>query len=1079
MSEQFSILIDSRSRFETGAPGGAWLPMPATQEQLHAAMRSVGITADNPQDFFVGGFANTEDCPFDVPLAVIQSGSMDELNYLGKLLEMQRDEDKAKFAAAVTLGEYAGNLKDLINLAQNLDCYWIYPTVQSEEDYGYYLIDELDELELPEEAKKYFMYEEYGRDASINDGGRFTEQGYVYNNKNTFSEWYNGRDIPKEYRIMSYPQPTRLDPEKIEMDAAAMQAAPLTVEPPQPQPVIPINLTAEKPAEKLKEITDRLEQGITELFDSERYKEYLRVMSKFHNYSFNNTLLIAMQKPDASLIAGFTAWKNQFQRNVKKGEKGIKIIAPSPFKIKQETEKIDPQTQKPVIGRDGKPVTEEKEITIPAYKVVSVFDVSQTEGKELPDIAVDALTGDVEQYSDFFAALEKTSPVPIGFEKIEGGAHGYYHLEDKRIALDEGMSELQTLKTAIHEIAHAKLHDIDLNAPKDEQQPRVDRRTREVEAESVAYTVCQHYGLDTSDYSFGYVAGWSSGRELAELKSSLETIRSAAADIINSIDGHIAELQKQHEAEKAAPDLAAAQEQQTEKPLTDLQKKAAAIAEKYEALSTQEKIGVIAQAFGGTAGRIETSPCTGKWRGTSDISIRFDNGASLFLGNRLTPKAKTAAVQRELVNDTLLRYNPEIISATKEAALASLMEREAKDNAIAAQKGLKPYTLLNVEFNDGADGQSSGYMGWYYVTLAVDGNICSHIETGLNYDIADGKVSAEPTREKYFAAGALKDSEVDYVFNNVGFSSTSGLYAIPVSDAVLQRAEKTLAERTQAQAAQRTEKDVIYTMHTNPRSESLADRSFLQAYEQQPDGKAIPGDLLFVGTPEKCRELLQSLNAGELTQGEVKALYAKSQEPDRDSFSIYQLKRGDETRDLRFEPYDRLTAAGHAVDPANYDLIYSAPLAPGTSLEDIFTRFNIDHPKDFKGHSLSVSDVVVLHQNGQDTAHYVDSIGYRQTPEFLQPQNYLKHVEDIVEQNDNNFDGIINNTPQTPSIGELEQKAKAGEPISLIDLANAIHADKERGKEEKPSIRAQLRAAKEQTTQRKAQRSKTQDLERI
>ena len=1079
MSEQFSILIDSRSRFETGAPGGAWLSMPATQEQLHAAMRSVGITADNPQDFFVGGFANTEDCPFDVPLAVIQSGSMDELNYLGKLLEMQRDEDKAKFAAAVTLGEYAGNLKDLINLAQNLDCYWLYPTVQSEEDYGYYLIDELDELELPEEAKKYFMYEEYGRDAAINDGGRFTEQGYVYNNKNTFSEWYNGRDIPKEYRIMSYPQPTRPDPEKVEMDAAAMQAAPLTVEPPQPQPVIPINLTAEKPAEKLKEITDRLEQGITELFDSERYKEYLRVMSKFHNYSFNNTLLIAMQKPDASLIAGFTAWKNQFQRNVKKGEKGIKIIAPSPFKIKQETEIIDPQTQKPVIGRDGKPVTEEKEITIPAYKVVSVFDVSQTEGKELPDIAVDALTGDVEQYSDFFAALEKTSPVPIGFEKIEGGAHGYYHLEDKRIALDEGMSELQTLKTAIHEIAHAKLHDIDLNAPKDEQQPRVDRRTREVEAESVAYTVCQHYGLDTSDYSFGYVAGWSSGRELAELKSSLETIRSAAADIINSIDGHIAELQKQHGAEKAAPDLAAAQEQQTEKPLTDLQKKAAAIAEKYEALSTQEKIGVIAQAFGGTAGRIETSPCTGKWRGTSDISIRFDNGASLFLGNRLTPKAKTAAVQRELVNDTLLRYNPEIVSAAKEAALASLMEREAKDNAIAAQKGLKPYTLLNVEFNDGADGQSSGYMGWYYVTLAVDGNICSHIETGLNYDIADGKVSADPTREKYFAAGALKDSEVDYVFNNVGFSSASGLYALPVSDAVLQRAEKTLAERTQAQAAQRTEKDVIYTMHTNPRSESLTDRSFLQAYEQQPDGKAIPGDLLFVGTPEKCRELLQSLNAGELTQGEVKALYAKAQEPDRDSFSIYQLKRGDETRDLRFEPYDRLTATGHAVDPANYDLIYSAPLAPGISLEDIFTRFNIDHPKDFKGHSLSVSDVVVLHQNGQDTAHYVDSIGYRQTPEFLQPQNYLKHVEDIVEQNDNNFDGIINNTPQTPTVGELEQKAKAGEPISLIDLTNAIHADKERGKEEKPSIRAQLRAAKEQTAQRKAQRSKTQDLERI
>ena len=488
MSEQFSVLIDSRTRFETGIPGGVWLSMPTTTEQLHEAMKSVGITAKNPQDFFINGFANTEQQPFDVPLPVIQSASLDELNYLGNLLSMLGDEDREKFAAAVTLGEYAGNIKDLINLAQNLDCYWIYPTVQNEADYGYYLIDELDELELPEEVKKYFMYEEYGRDAAINDGGRFTEQGYIYNNKNTFTEWYNGRenDIPKEYKVMSFPQPERTEPEQSYMDAATPgQEVRAAEQPTEPRPVIPIVLTSEKPAEKLKEITDRLEQGITELFDSERYKEYLRVMSKFHNYSFNNTLLIAMQKPDASLVAGFSAWKNNFERNVMKGQKGIKIIAPSPFKVKQEMQKIDPHTQKSVIGKDGKPVTEEKEITIPAYKVVTVFDVSQTEGKELPDIAVDELTGDVDRYKDFFAALEKTSPVPIAFEKIEGGSHGYYHLADKRIALNEGMSELQTLKTAIHEIAHAKLHDIDLNAPKD-GQPRVDRNTREVEAESVA-----------------------------------------------------------------------------------------------------------------------------------------------------------------------------------------------------------------------------------------------------------------------------------------------------------------------------------------------------------------------------------------------------------------------------------------------------------------------------------------------------------------------------------------------------------------------------------------------------------------
>ena len=1895
MSETFSILIDSRSRFETGQPGGVWLSMPTTTEQLHEAMKSVGITADNPQDFFINGFANTEEYPFDVPLPVIQRSTIDELNYLGKLMEMQSDDDRDKFTAAVTLGEHAGSVKDLINLAQNLDCYWIYPTVRSEADYGYYLIDELDELELPEEAKKYFNYEEYGRDAVKKDRGQFTEQGYIYNNGNTFSQWYNGResDIPQEYKAMSFPEPEHPDPDKLEKDEAAPgQEAAEPQPPPQPRPVNPIILTADKPAEKLKEITDRLEQGITELFDSERYKEYLQVMSKFHNYSFNNTLLIAMQKPDASLIAGFNAWKNNFGRNVMRGEKGIRILAPSPYKIRQEVEKKDPQTGKTVIGGDGKPVTETREIQIPAYKVVAVFDVSQTEGRELPSISANELTGDVEQYEDFFAALEKTSPVPMGFEKIEGTAHGYYHLEEKRIAIDEGMSELQNLKTAIHEIAHAKLHDIDLNAPQEEQPDRPDRRTREVQAESIAYTVCQHYGLDTSDYSFGYVAGWSSGRELAELKSSLETIRATAAEIINTIDGHFAELQKEREAAKeqeaeaqTQPDLTAeptvtilwsessqlregetiplsrantliealdeanlespgydktefridfvmngkadqyegrqdlgdgegaliehiekyhayyandpnwnnfllehegeealeadkehrafllnefvpylklhcnlsemertagealqkdnltpaettyhtamqayvsecrglinqgeynlppvpqlkdfdvelqaykehvkeeiaqeaaaagmtveeyaangyepytAQEQEAayrldngdylyiqtcesgydytfyredfseidggqldnpdlsmlsardeilalherkdtaiekldveafeqaqeaaqtaepqepekpeaqekpqepespisekadapeqagqtaDKPLTDLQKKAVEIAKQYEALPLQDKIGIIAQAFGGTEGKIETSPCTGKWRGTSDISIKFDNGASLFIGNHRTPQAKTAKVQTEYVNAALVRYNPEIIAATKEAAIAALRARETKDNEIAAQKGLKPYTLLNVEFNDGTDEKSGGHIGWYYVTLAVDGKIHAHIETGLNYDILDGKVSENPTREDYFTAGALKETDVDYVFNNVGFSSTSDLYSLPVRDDVLERAEKTLAQRNGAQpekaadpqshtaeqpeptettvtyypinenaarrakeaisfsdykpgsataeyrhyvdeaaeiaarqkkrvdpsfhekidglldayarklaanmnkgyeitarvpsimiaggsnfpvrkkekqnaaadknmqefteiqglldkirstgmggisaddpnavsklesklaklealqetmkavnayyrknktldgcphlspeqieklkasmsgsyranpkpfesyqlsnnnaeirrlknritaltrrkelgyvgwefdggrveantadnrlqiffdekpdkeireelkgngfryapsaeawqrqlndnaiyaadrikfiqpltgerptelqkrarqeaaaqkeaepeqpqeAAQDTEPGDASTPETfckvrqNPYSDSRENSYILQEYVSQDNGMAKLGDILYMGTPEKCRELLGKLEAGELTQGDVKELYAKAQEaektdtalPDptisvadmekygykwngmlplqetaaahlfekedmqifllysdgsegiagsvdeiqnhaekggifgvhkedwialceyrdmkqdlagseaakealreygvKDTFSIYQLKDGDGMRDYHFEPYDRLQAAGLAVEAANYNLTYTAELTPGTSLEDIYTRFNIDHPADFRGHSLSVSDIVVLHQNGQDTAHYVDSFGYKEVPEFLQEQtqqpekaNPLKHVEDTIEQNDNNFDGIINNTPTTD---ELEAKARSGEQISLAEYAAALKAEQEQGKEKKPgkkaekkpSIRAQLKADKERAAQKKQARSKSQDLER-
>lgn len=312
----------------------------------------------------------------------------------------------------------------------------------------------------------------------------------------------------------------------------------------------PIVLTAETPEGKLNEITDRLEQGITKLFDSDRYKEYLNVMSKFHNYSLNNTLLIAMQKPDATYIAGYNAWKNNFGRSVMKGEKGIRILAPSPYKIRQKVEKKDPQTGKKILDKEGKPVIEEKEITIPAFKVVSVFDVSQTEGRELPTIAVDMLTGAVDRYKDFFTALEKISPVPIAFENIEGGVHGYYHLKDKRIAIQKDMSELQTLKTAIHEIAHAKLHDIDLKVQRDKQN-QLDSRIQEVEAESVAYTVCQHYGLDTSDYSFGYIAGWSSGRDLTELRASLETIRATAGEIIKSVDGHFAELQKPIEEKRA------------------------------------------------------------------------------------------------------------------------------------------------------------------------------------------------------------------------------------------------------------------------------------------------------------------------------------------------------------------------------------------------------------------------------------------------------------------------------------------------------------------------------------------------
>ena len=1556
MSETFSILIDSRTRFETGKPGGEWLSMPTTTEQLHAAMRSVGITADNPQDFFINGFSNTEQYPFDVPLSVIQGSTIDELNYLGKLLKMQSDEDRDKFTAAVMLGEHAGSVKDLINLAQNLDCYWIYPTVRSEADYGYYLIDELDELELPEEAKKYFKYEEYGRDAVQKDRGQFTDQGYIYNNGNTFSQWYKGRDndIPKEYKVMSFPEPERPTPDKLEKDEAApeQEAAPQEPQPEaQPRPVNPIILTADKPAEKLKEITDRLEQGITELFDSERYKEYLQVMSKFHNYSFNNTLLIAMQKPDASLIAGFSAWKNNFGRNVMRGEKGIRILAPSPYKIRQEVEKKDPQTGKTVIGKDGKPVTETKEIQIPAYKVVAVFDVSQTEGRELPSISANELTGDVEQYEDFFAALEKTSPVPMGFEKIEGTAHGYYHLEEKRIAIDEGMSQLQNLKTAIHEIAHAKLHDIDLNAP--EQPDRPDRRTREVQAESIAYTVCQHYGLDTSDYSFGYVAGWSSGRELAELKSSLETIRATAAEIINTIDGHFAELQKEREAAKAqeaekepTPDLAAeptvtilwsespqlregdtfplsranalieaideanlaspgydktefridyvmngipdhyegrqdlgdgegaliehiekyhtyyANDPNWENYLLQHEGKEALEADKEHRamllnefipylklhcnLSEMERIAGEALQAGDNLTPTETAYHTAmqayvaECRGlinqgeyhlppvpqlkdfdmelaaykehvkaeiaqeAADAGMTVEeyaaNGYEPYTApepeaaqtaepqepgepeaqekpqepespvsekadmpeqaepttseaaQTSTPEPTETTVTYYPINENAARrakeaisfsdYNPgsataeyrhyvdeaaEIAARQKKrvdpsfhekidglldayarklaanmnkgyeitARVPSIMiaggsnfpvRKKEKQNA-AADKNMEEYReiqgLLDKIRSTGMGGISAddpnavsklesklakleqaqetmkAVNAYYRKNKTLDG--CPHLspeqieklkasmsgsyranpkpfesyqlsnnnaeirrlknritaltrrkELGyVGWEFDGGRVEANTADNRlqiFFDEKPDKEIREELKGNGFRYAPSTEAWqrqlndnAIYAADCIkciqpltgerpteLQKrarqeaaAEKAAApeqpQDTEPGTADAPEKpttpETFYKVRQNPYSDSPENSYLLQEYVAQDNGMAKLGDILYTGTPEKCRELLGKLETGELTQGDVKDLYAKAQEaqtaaepgqevpeptadkkePDKDTFSIYQLKRGDETRDYRFEPYDRLQAAGLSVEAANYDLIYTAPLAPDMTLEDISVRFNIDHPKDFKGHSLSTSDVVVLHQNGQDTAHYADSYGYREVPEFLHEQtpqltpdtrmtgeqirtprgsfsvtdmtaeqmkeagygfhhtsedgkylimgngtqafavaaeqpekaNPLKHVEDAIEQNDNNFDGIINNTP-TPTADELEAKARSGEQISLAEYAAALKAEKEQGKkaepgkkpEKKPSIRAQLKADKERAAQKKQARSKSQDLER-
>ena len=1836
MSEVFSILLHNRQRYEQGKEG-LWFSLPTTTEKLQEALREIGISADNPQDFFLYDYRSTQERPIKLPRDLVLSADVDELNFLAARLEKLDAAELAELNAALTSPQSDfHSIGQIIDYPDNVDYYVHLPDVTGTGQLGDYYLNRSGMVDMPEGWKAGIFLPRFGLHIANTEHGVFTDYGYLVKSGDEWQRVHEGQPVPEEYRVMAYPAPEIL---RDEAPARTVQpeVAP-TAEAAAPPPVVPIILNSQNGADRMKEITDRLETGIQELFESERYTAYLTSMAKFHSYSFNNTLLIAMQ--GGQLVAGYNKWRDDFHRNVKRGEKGIKILAPAPYKVKKEMPKLDEQGQ-PVMDKDGKPLTEVQETQVPAFKIVSVFDVSQTEGEPLPSIGVDELAGNVEQYEDFFKALEQTSPVPMAFEDIPGGSHGYYHLTEKRIAIQENMSELQTLKTAIHEIAHAKLHAIDPDAPVTKQADRPDSRTREVQAESVAYAVCQHYGLDTSDYSFGYVAGWSSGKDLKELRASLETIRATAHELITTIDGHLAELQQQRQAQQAveqtveqaaeqpapdsvfsklppeqqqemtdsvkamlqtlidadvkstgevtqgtldaiqtqgfvlsddgtlqraeaqpepqpwngidgllnnkpimpeatlteranalidwaerngqrmgneerrliveyaeavgntdkvielinrlcehgyemqhghvdelvksridreiaeakaaqqptldptaepvvtilfteSPDLemgqqmplheadalfarldaehrgggyydktdfridftfqgephsysgrqdfgdrdgslikhireyqtfylndenwkdhltrqggpeawaedhasreaflteiipymelhcnlsrleqeaqtrlassdtltpeetayygalvdyamecrpllnrgqyrlpeppqlsdfdqslqdykkqieaeleqeaaaagmtveeyaaagyeapeqpqettgqptkepaasdyyysinegaarrakemnsysdykpgsataeyrhyvdkafALAQEQkkrvdpmyhekidslldtyarklatnmnhsfaidarvpsiliaggsnfpvrqkekqnaardsnmqewqyiqglldkirstgmggirqddpqaipklqkklaglekaqetmkavnayyrkhgtldgcphlspeslenlkadmasgwhyekkpfqswelsnnnaeirrvrqriesltranevayvgwefdgghveanreqsrlqvffedkpdadarqqlkehgfrwapsvgawqrllngnayyaadrissiqpltgekptelqrssirqqqaqmaqaqaepeecvyrvhaatrsdspenlyllqayvpQTDgtvkigavlyagteekcrelldqlntgeltqeavkelyakeqeqpqepapeqevtpepepapeqeagpqaKPMTDLQKKAVEIAGRYKDLPLQGKIDIIAQAFGCKTGEIRTSPCTGKWRGISDMSIHFDNGASLFIGNHLTPKAKTVKVQTECVNSALVRYNPEIVQATKEAALPVLLQREAKDNEIAAQKGLKPYTLLNVEFNDGADEQTGGYIGWYYVTLAVDGKICTHLETGLSHDIADGKVSDTPTRADYFTAGALKETDVDYVFNNVGFSSASSLYALPLREDVRERAEQTLAQRS-------------------------------------------------------------------------------ADQPERDTFSIYQVPAGPEGRDFRYRPYEELQAAGLAVDRKNYALVYTAPLDKKTTLEDIYRTFNADdRPAGFRGHSLSVSDVVVVNRGGKEEAHYCDSIGFTPVPEFMR-ESPIKTAEMSTEQNYNMIDGTLNNAP---SMGELEARAKAGEQISLFDVAEAAKAEAQKPKQirpasktaqrqKKPSIRAQLKAAKEEQAKKPPQREKSKELE--
>ena len=863
--------------------------------------------------------------------------------------------------------------------------------------------------------------------------------------------------------------------------------------------------------QKVQEITEKLEQGIKELFESEKYKTYLNTMSKFHNYSFNNTMLIAMQKPDATLVAGFKAWQKNFDRHVKKGEKGIRILAPAPYKIKEEQEKLDPVTGEIMLDKNGIPITEEVEIKIPAFRVVPVFDVSQTDGKELPDIGINELSGSVEDYEDFMQALTEVSPVPITYEDIDGDAKGYFHTTDHRIAIQEGMSQSQTVKTAIHEVAHAKLHDRERNQDIVAVLDK-DRNTKEVEAESVAYTVCQHFGIDTSDYSVGYIAGWSSDRDMKELKSSLDTIRKTASELLTGIEDRLAELQK---------DRAVEQEQNKESILLiqndDLTKYSLVsvmgmdrqeLMDVLSAMSEDDKLSIQAYLESKGAWTTEIANENTKEFGEYHLDVRYNTDTEELVDMKERKAIYDKSMEPIAAGDVVVKFSGSMGSEWEISKITNMSPDEVK-------KLLYDMVLLN---ESEWDGDYNAYLK----------------EHGAEMTLISSSAGLNEHAPQFF----------DFAYDaDTGVSASTELSAIQQAENLINRMEHgatvfTDDERNlivnynykldDMEKTRELAEKLAYMIENQPVNEALTVIDAQAEIDALPDGMIGLSEMHEYGyswnemlplTKDKATELFgEDVAVYQLHEDGSETLIEDSEElkehkgifgvekddwsaylehqsmkqeleespanreaqlllGSEDRFGIYQLKDTEEARDIHFMGMDYLESKGIAVTRENYDLLYTAPLEEDTSLEDIYTRFNIDHPKDFKGHSLSVSDVVVLHQNGQDTAHYVDNFGYKEVPEFLQPENYLKAAEQTTEQNYNMIDGQINNTP---TAAELEEKAKAGEQISLAEYAEALKTDKGRGKpakQEKPSIRAQLKAAKEQTTKKQA-RQKTQDLER-
>ena len=718
--------------------------------------------------------------------------------------------------------------------------------------------------------------------------------------------------------------------------------------------------------DRMREIVDSIENGIKELFESDKYRQYLSTMSRFHRYSVNNTMLIYMQRPDATHVAGFNKWRDQFGRNVLKGEKGIRIIAPTPYKKKVEEIKTDPETNAPLLDADGKAIIEEKEIRIPMFKVVSVFDVSQTSGKPLPQLAAD-LSGNVQQYEVFMEALRRASPVPMEIKPVARDTDGFFSIKAQSITIRAGMSEVQTVCAAVHEIAHAKLHDYEhMTELADDGETILvpgekSRNTEEVEAESISYAVCQYYGIETGENSFGYIATWSKGKELKELRASLETINKTASELITDIDRHFAEICKERGIDRE--DLAAA-----EQPSVEAQE-----VEKLYMVDNDKYIHVQRSDTGidytiydaGSAKVLDGGVLDGTEQQLSTAALEVCK-----LHN-IGEAAPIRLAPLELLKD-LREANELPLDAAEQITGAVAVPTDAADTMLPEleQAVPMPDPTLTVD-----DMRSYGYLDSDMLPLSKD----RAVEL-LEHDITVYML--------------YPDNAEEMVFEAENIIKHDGMFGVT-----------------------------------------------------RPDWDAVKGHI----PPRDVEQ--RFLNSPT------------------DSMAIYQLRR-DAPVELRFANLGSLAAPP---DPANYEAVYTREVYPdddtGRILENFYYIFNDERPGDFVGHSLSVSDIVALKQDGKVSYHYCDSMGFQELPAFQKPENYLRAAEMSMEDDYGMIDGIINNGPKQPTVADLEAQVKAGMSISLMDLAEAAHREK------KKSVLEQLKSQPAQERPHKTAPKKSAEKE--